>query len=381
MDYLTLKLVWWGLIGLLLMGFALTDGFDMGVGALLPLVARNEDQRRIVINTIGPTWEGNQVWFVTAVGAIFAAWPLVYAAAFSALYFGLLIVLFALFLRPVGFDYRGKGDHPRWRSAWDWALCAGSGIPALMFGVVFGNLLQGLPFALDEDMRASYHGGSAGLLNPFALLCGLVSLTMLAAHGAAFLKIKTEGVVARRAARLLRWAALGCVASFLLAGVLIATRVNGYAIALSPPLSQLQNPLAKEVVSGPGLWLSNYIAHPWMMLAPLLALGAGLTAALLASTARQSLQRLGFLLTGLQTVGILATAGFAMFPFLLPSSIDPSSSLTAWDATSSRLTLQIMLFAVCIFLPLILLYTSWVYRVMRGKVTAETLEANRHSMY
>nr|MCU0563367.1 cytochrome d ubiquinol oxidase subunit II [Desulfobacterales bacterium] len=152
-DYFTLKVIWWLFVGVLLIGFAVMDGFDLGVGALLPFVARTDDERRVLINSIGPTWEGNQVWFITGGGAIFAAWPLVYSAAFSGFYWALLLVLFALFFRPVGFEYRSKVADPRWRTAWDWGLFVGGAVPALVFGVAFGNLLQGVPFTYDDMLR------------------------------------------------------------------------------------------------------------------------------------------------------------------------------------------------------------------------------------
>ncbi|MFM0037417.1 cytochrome d ubiquinol oxidase subunit II [Paraburkholderia strydomiana] len=378
MDYATLKLIWWVLIGVLLIGFALTDGFDMGAAILLPFIGKTDAERRIVVNTVGATWEGNQVWFVTAGGAMFAAWPLAYAASFSGFYFAMLLVLFALFFRPVGFDYRSKREDPRWRAAWDWGLFIGGFVPALVFGVAFGNLLQGAPFSFDTDLRVTYHGGFFGLLNPFALLCGLVSVAMLAAHGAAFVKLKSDGVIAARASLALRIAAASGVVLFLVAGALVATMIPGYQIVDAPPLDAVANPLMKTVISAPGLWLSNYALYPWTVIAPVAALVGGLLAAALA---RSRFEKSAFLSTGLMIIGVILTAGFSMFPFIMPSSLDGRSSLTMWDSTSSRLTLEIMLFAVIIFLPIILLYTSWVYRVLRGKVTAAALKENHHTMY
>jgi cytochrome d ubiquinol oxidase subunit II len=378
MDYATLKIIWWVLIGVLLIGFSLTDGFDMGTTILLPFLGKNDAERRIVINSIGATWEGNQVWLVTAGGAMFAAWPLVYAASFSGFYFAMLLVLFALFFRPVGFDYRGKRDDPRWRNAWDWGLFVGGFVPALVFGVAFGNLLQGVPFAFDSDLRVTYHGGFFALLNPFALLCGLVSVSMLVAHGAAFVKMKTDGVVAQRASVALRIAALVAVALFLIAGVLIATMIGGYQIVGPAPLDMVANPLLKNVIGAPGLWLANYSTYPWMMAAPVIGVLGGLAALLLAGS---RFEKAAFLSTSLLIIGVILTAGFSMFPFIMPSSLDGRSSLTVWDSTSSAMTLEIMLVAVIVFLPVVLIYTSWVYRVMRGKVTAAALEENRHTMY
>jgi cytochrome d ubiquinol oxidase subunit II len=378
MDYATLKLIWWVLVGVLLIGFALTDGFDMGAAILLPFIGKTDAERRIVVNTVGATWEGNQVWLITAGGAMFAAWPLVYAASFSGFYFAMLLVLFALFFRPVGFDYRSKREDPRWRTAWDWALFVGGFVPALVFGVAFGNLLQGVPFAFDSDLRVTYHGGFFALLNPFALLCGLVSVSMLVAHGAAFVKMKSDGVIAERASLALRIASLTGVVLFLIAGALIATVIGGYQVVDAQPLDTVANPLMKSVTGAPGMWLSNYATYPWMAAAPVTGIAGGVLALLLA---RSRFEKTAFLSTALLIVGVILTAGFSMFPFIMPSSLDGRSSLTVWDSTSSRMTLQIMLIAVAVFLPIILIYTSWVYRVMRGKVTAAALEENRHSMY
>jgi cytochrome bd ubiquinol oxidase subunit II len=378
MDYVTLKLIWWALIGVLIIGFALTDGFDMGATILLPFIARNDAERRIVINTVGATWEGNQTWLVTAGGAMFAAWPLVYAASFSGFYFAMLLVLFALFFRPVGFDYRGKRDDPRWRSVWDWGLFVGGFVPALVFGVAFGNLLRGVPFSFDSDLRVTYSGSFFALLNPFALLCGLLSVSMLAAHGASFVKMKTDGVVAKRAGLALRITSACSLAFFAIAGLLIATAIGGFRMTSAPAMDSVANPLLKSVAAGPGLWLSNYNTHPWMIVAPAIGFVGGLMAVLLAASRSE---KSAFVATGALIAGVILTAGFSMFPFIMPSSLDPRSSLTVWDSTSSRATLQIMLIATIIFLPIILIYTSWVYRVMRGKVTLTTLENDKHTLY
>jgi cytochrome bd ubiquinol oxidase subunit II len=378
MDYATLKLIWWVLIGVLLIGFALTDGFDMGAATLLPFIGRTDEERRIVMNTVGPTGEGNLVWLVTAAGTMFAAWPLVYAASFSGFYFAMLLVLFSLFFRPVGFDYRSKRADPRWRTAWDWALFVGGFVPALVFGVAFGNLLEGVPFSFDGDLRVTYHGGFFALLNPFALLCGLVSVSMLAAHGAAFVKMKTDGVVAQRASAALRIASLAAVSFFLIAGALVATMIGGYQITNPAPLDAVANPLLKSVEGSPGLWLANYGLYPWTIAAPVVGIVGGLLALGLAGS---RFEKIAFVSTGLMITGVILTAGFSMFPFIMPSSIDPKSSLTVWDSTSSRTTLEVMLAAVALCLPIVLIYTGWVYRVMRGKVTSQALEQNKHSMY
>ena len=377
-DYETLKIIWWGVIGLLLIGFAVLDGWDLGVGMLLPYVGRSDDERRVVLNSVGPTWEGNQVWFITAGGATFAAWPLVYATAFSGFYIALIVVLFALFLRPVGFDYRSKVPDPRWRGAWDWGIFVAGLVPALVFGVAFGNLLLGVPFHFDGDQRSFYTGSFFGLLNPFALLAGVVSVAMLAMHGGLYLQLRTEGAVQARAIHAARIAGLVFVAAFAAAGFWIATGIEGFQIVAMPPADSAFAPAAKTVERLPAGWLQNYSKHPWTILAPLAAFG-GTALALLASARRWSACALA--LSCVAVSGVLLTAGFALYPFIMPSSSDPKSSLTAWDAVSSHRTLQIMFWAVVIFMPLIIAYTSWVYRVMRGKVTVEHVRRDTHSLY
>jgi cytochrome d ubiquinol oxidase subunit II len=378
-DYETLKVVWWLFIGVLLIGFAVTDGFDLGVGTLLPFLGRNDEERRVIINSVGPTWEGNQVWFITAGGATFAAWPLVYATAFSGFYAALLLVLFALFFRPVGFDFRGKVEDPRWRNAWDWGLFIGGTVPAIVFGVAFGNLLQGVPFQFDPaTMAVTYTGSFWRLLNPFALLTGLVSLAMLVMHGATFLQIRTEDALQLRARAAARWAAIALIILFAIAGIWVAYSIAGYRIVSMPAASSAFVPLAKTVESSPGIWLANFAAHKWMMLAPIAAFAGALTVAVVSSRGRSML---AFVASGVAVAGVILTAGFAMFPFVMPSSSDPRSSLTAWDSVSSHRTLGIMFWVVVILLPIVIAYTTWVYRVVRGKVTAAQIRENTHMSY
>src|SRR5258706_462319 len=278
LDYDVLKLIWWAFVGALLIGFAVTDGFDMGIGALLPFLGRSDEERRVMLNAIGPTWEGNQVWFITAGGATFAAWPLVYATAFSGFYVALMLTLFALFFRPVGIEYRGKVKDPRWRNAWDWGLFVGGAVPALIFGVAFGNLLQGVPFHFDPDQRVFYTGSFFGLLNPFALLAGVVSLSMLTMHGAIYLQLRTDGAVQERARRATLWCGIVFLAAFAAAGVWIATGIDAFRIVTMPPADSAFMPLAKTVERVPGGWLANYTQYPWMLSAPVLAFGGTLLA-------------------------------------------------------------------------------------------------------
>ncbi|VXC33054.1 cytochrome d ubiquinol oxidase subunit II [Pseudomonas sp. 8O] len=377
-DYETLKLVWWVLIGVLLIGFALTDGFDMGAMALMPFVGKTDNERRVAINTIAPHWDGNQVWFITAGGALFAAWPLVYAVAFSGLYWAMLLVLFALFCRPVGFDYRSKLENTRWRSAWDWALFVGGAVPALVFGVAFGNLFLGLPFQLDGMMRSSYHGSFFALLNPFALLCGVVSLSMLCTHGGAWLMLRTEGDLAARSRRATYLSALVFLVGFLLAGSWLALGIKGMSLASVVDTGAALNPLNKQVLADNAGWLGNYSRYPLTLGAPVLGV-IGALLAILASTWRRA--GLAFAGSSLMIVGAICTAGFALFPFVFPSSLDTASSLTVWDAVSSHKTLGIMFVVACIFVPIILLYTLWSYIRMWGTLNDSSIEANPHGLY
>lgn len=377
-DYETLKLVWWGLIGVLLIGFALTDGFDLGAGMLLPFVGRNDTERRVVLNTIAPHWEGNQVWLVTAGGALFAAWPMVYAAAFSGFYWAMLLVLFALFFRPAGLDYRSKLADPRWRRTWDWLLFTGSLVPALVFGVAFGNLLLGVPFELDDTLRSHYSGSFFGLLNPFGLLAGLVSVVMLLSHGAAWLALRADGAVQARAQRWVAWAALAHIALFVAAGVWVCFGLQGYSLVPGQNANHVLNPLSKLVNQDNAGWLANYHDYPLTWLAPVAGAGGSLLALLLARLGRGGSAILG---SSLAIVGTILTAGLALFPFILPSSTSPASSLTIWDATSSQRTLGIMLVVAMIMVPTILLYTSWGYWKMRGRIGTRHIEDNTHSAY
>lgn len=366
LDYATLRLIWWLLLGVLLIGFAVMDGFDLGVGALLPFVARTDAERRVVVNTIGPVWEGNQVWLILGGGAIFAAFPPLYAVSFSGFYLAMFVILFALILRPVGFKFRGKVEHTRWKQAWDWALFIGGAVPALIFGVAVGNVLLGVPFHFTPELRPVYTGGFFGLLTPFALLAGLVSLSLLVAHGAAMLVLKTRGAIADRAARYGSVAALLGAVLFALAGVWIANGITGFRVESVIDGAFASNPLHKTVGTEPGLWMANYRSMPWTMAAPALGIVGALAAAVLLRMRRGGQ---ALLACGGAIAGVILTVGFALFPFLLPSSTMPGASLTLWDASSSRLTLWIMLLATVVFLPLILLYTAWVYRVLRGPVT------------
>lgn len=375
-SYDVLRLIWWVLLGVLLIGFALTDGFDLGVGALLPFVGRTDEERRIAINTVGPVWEGNQVWLVLGGGAIFAAWPPLYAVSFSGFYLAMFLVLAALILRPVGFKYRNKRPDAAWRSRWDWALFVGGAVPALVFGVAVGNALQGVPFELTGHLVPLYEGNAIlkllGLLNPFALLAGVVSAAMLVTHGAAWLAFKAEGIVARRAMAIGSVSGPVAMLAFALAGVWLAFGIPAYSYAGSIDPSGPSNPLLAEIVRG-GSWLNAYTVRPWIAVAPLMGF-AGIGLATLGL--RKGLGGFSLLASKLGIFGVISTVGLTMFPFILPSSKQPGASLTVWNASSSHQTLFIMLICTLIFLPIVLAYTAWVYKVLWGKVGSDEISSN-----
>ncbi len=376
-DYELLRIIWWCLIGVLLIGFAVTDGFDLGVGALLTLIGRNDKERRVMINTIGPHWDGNQVWFITAGGAIFAAWPMIYAPAFSGFYLALALTLIALWMRPIGFDYRSKLPNPQWRNAWDWALFAGGIIPSLIFGVAFGNLLLGVPFELDNTLKSTYTGSFFGLLTPFALLSGVLSVAILLNHGATWLQMKTDGFIQSRARNVSKVLSLVGVACFVLAGVWVAVGIDGFVITSSLDTLATSNPLKKEVAIQSGAWMNNYRDYPLTMIAPVLGIVAGLACAFFSNKGNAGM---AFVSSALFIAGVILTAGISMFPFLMPSATMPEASLTVWDATSSHLTLNVMFFVACLFVPIVLSYTAYSFYVMRGRIKSADLDQS-HTIY
>lgn len=376
-DYEILRLIWWVLIGVLLIGFAITDGFDMGVGALVPILGKNDSERRVMINSIAPHWDGNQVWLITAGGALFAAWPLVYATSFSGFYLAMMVTLAALWLRPLGLDYRSKIEDPKWRNTWDICISISGFVPPIIFGVAFGNLLQGVPFQLNELMMPSYHGSFFGLLNPFALVCGLVSLFMILMQGATWLQMKTTSDLHTRARNTAQLAGLLTFVLFVLGGFWIQ-HIAGYVIVSAIDTSAASNPLNKEVIREAGAWMHNFQQYPILWLAPALGVVMPLLAVL---ASRFEKCALAFLVSSLGNAGIILTAGFAMFPFVMPSDLVPSHSLTMWDATSSELTLNLMTGVAFVMVPIILSYTVWSYYKMFGRLDNKYIEDNNNSLY
>ncbi|CAI0743416.1 MAG: cytochrome d ubiquinol oxidase subunit II [Serratia proteamaculans] len=377
-DYEVLRFIWWVLIGVLLIGFAVTDGFDMGVGILVRIIGKTDTERRVMINSIAPHWDGNQVWLITAGGALFAAWPMVYAAAFSGFYVAMILVLSALFFRPVGFDYRSKLESSRWRNMWDWGIFIGSFVPAVVFGVAFGNLLQGVPFHMDEYMRLFYTGNFFQLLNPFGLLAGVVSLTMLVTQGATYLQMRTSGEIHLRARAAAQISTLVMAVFFLLGGIWLVKGIDGYVITSTLNTMAESNPMRKEVAHQAGAWLINFNKYPLLWALPALGVVLPLFTVLFS---RMSKDALAFVTSSLTIACVILTAGVTMFPFVMPSSTVPNISLTMWDATSSLLTLQVMTVVAAIFVPIVLAYTSWSYYKMFGRLDKNFIENNKHSLY
>ena len=378
LDYEILRIIWWVLVVVLLIGFSVTDGFDMGVTALLPVAGKKEVERRIMINSIAPHWDGNQVWLLTAGGAIFAAWPIVYSVAFSGFYIALFLVLAALFFRPIGFEYRAKIDNPTWRAVWDWGLFAGGFVPALVFGVAFGNLLQGVPFELNDLSQATYTGSFFALLNPFALLCGVLSLAMLVTHGANWLLMKTTAALRDRARAIAQVGALVTLITFVLAGVWLSFKEGYVVTSVLDHFAPSSPAVGKEVAVEVGAWFKNFNETPALWAFPALAV-VGALLNVIASKANRC--GFAFFFSVLTMAGVIITAAVSMFPFVMPSSTHPAQSLLMWDATSSELTLTLMFYLALVFVTISLLYTIWSYYKMFGRLDESFVEENKNSLY
>lgn len=376
-DYEFLRFIWWVLVVVLLIGFSVTDGFDMGVTALLPVAGKKEVERRIMINSIAPHWDGNQVWLLTAGGAVFAAWPIVYAVSFSGFYIALVLVLAALFFRPIGFEYRAKIDNPTWRAVWDWGLFAGGFVPALVFGVAFGNLLQGVPFEFNEIAQVTYTGSFFALLNPFALLCGVISLAMLVTHGANWLQMKTTSELRDRVRAITQVGAFVTLIAFILAGVWLYFK-DGYVVTSAIDHFAPSSPMGKEVAVETGAWFRNFNEMPILWIFPALAIVSALLNVIFSKANRCGF---AFLFSSSTMAGVIITAAVSMFPFVMPSSSHPEQSLLMWDATSSELTLTWMLFLALVFVVISLAYTVWSYFKMFGRLDEGFVEENTNSLY
>jgi cytochrome d ubiquinol oxidase subunit II len=329
-----LTTVWFALIAILWAGYFLLEGFDFGVGVLLPVLGRDDVSRRLMINTIGPVWDGNEVWLLVAGGATFAAFPEWYATLFSGFYLPLLLILVALILRGVAFEYRGKKDDARWRSRWDACIIGGSLVPALLWGVAFGNIVRGVKL----DANHEYVGGFFDLLNPYALLGGLTTLTLFTLHGAVFLALKTDGDLRLRAGRL----------AATLAGPVIA------------------------VAGGFLLWtaIAHHDAIGWTLSA---AAAAALVGAFFAIRSRR--EGWAFLATAVSIVLATFALFVTLFPDVMPSSIAAANSLTVHNASSTPYTLKVMTWVAVVFTPIVLAYQGWTYWVFRKRLTVEQIPA------
>ncbi|MFC0309235.1 cytochrome d ubiquinol oxidase subunit II [Gallibacterium trehalosifermentans] len=376
-DYEFLRFVWWILLGVLLIGFAVTDGFDMGVLTLLPFAGKREVEKRIMINSIAPHWDGNQVWLLTAGGAMFAAFPLIYATSFSGFYIAMILVLAALFFRPVGLEYRAKINNPTWRKAWDWGLFVGGFVPSLVFGVAFGNLLQGVPFEFTSIVQVKYTGTFFELLNPFALLCGVLSLAMLTTQGAAWLQMKTTADLRNRARVISQVGAIVTLVTFVLAGVWLLFK-DGFVVTSVVDHNAPTSPFGKEVAVQTGAWFNNYKEMPILWVLPVLAVVSALLNIVFSKADRSGF---AFFFSSLTMAGIILTCGVSMFPFLMPSITHPEMSLLVWDSSSSKLTLTLMLGFALVFVVILLSYTIWSYIKMFGRIDESFIENNKHSLY
>lgn len=333
-----LQATWYVLVGVLLTGYAILDGFDLGAGILHLFVARGDRERRIILNAIGPLWDGNEVWLLTGGGALFAAFPPVYATVFSGFYIALMLLLAGLIARAVSLEFRSKVESAGWRSFWDGAFAVGSFLPALLLGVALGNILRGVPV----DARGEFTGNFFTLLNPLALLVGLAAVAYFVRHAAVYLATKTEGDLL---GRILIWER-GARWTFF--ALYLAT--TGAAAALAPER------------------FANFLAHPVGWAAPALVLAAFFLAGWATDSGRRGL---AFLFSSLVAVGLMGTVGWSLFPNLLPSTTDPSWSLTAANASSSPLTLTAMLVIALVGVPLVLAYTAYIYRIFWGKVVLD----------
>ena len=337
-----LQVTWYFLIGLLLTGFAVLDGFDLGVG-FWHLNAKGDKQRRTLLNAVGPTWDGNEVWLLGGGGALFAAFPPVYASVFSGFYLAMMLVVFALIARAVSLEFRSKEASATWRRVWDAVFSVSSTVAALLFGVALGNVLRGVPL----DAAGDYTGSFWTLLNPYALLVGILGLAMLAFHGALFIVLKTDGELAANARK---WAA---GTGWLYLGLFLAVSV--VTVATQPHL------------------MANYSNHPVLWVVPVLALLLILGAVFFH---RQNRGGLSFIFSSLSIAGMMGLCGAGLFPNLVPALGTPELSLTAANASSSQLTLKTMLIVTALGMPFVIGYTIWVYRSFGGKVDVESESAH-----
>ncbi|MDD2734654.1 MAG: cytochrome d ubiquinol oxidase subunit II [Desulfuromonadaceae bacterium] len=347
MDISIFQIIWFVLWGVLWAVYFMLDGFVLGTGFMAGFLAKSDTEKRVLINAVGPVWDGNEVWLVTAGGATFAAFPTTYALMFSNLYSALILLLFALIVRGVSFEFRGKIDSPVWKKSWDTAIIVASFLPALLFGVAFGNIFKGIPMKNDfAAINFSYDGTLIGLLNSYGLLTGVLFVLLFAVHGSLYAAIKTTGDLSRRGEELANklWLPL----------LVVAVAFLGYTY----PATKLYD---------------NFLKAPVLLIVPLIAVVSLLLVKVF--IAKGSCHK-AFLFSCLTIVFVVFTGVTGLFPNLIPSNIDPASNLTIFNSSSSLLTLQIMTVVAAIFVPIVICYKIWVYRIFRARVTNEEVLGN-----
>lgn len=375
-EYGIIKIIWLAFIAILLVGFTITGGADLGIAMLLPFIGKTDDECRVILNTIAPTWEGNQVWLILAGGAIFAAFPFLYATAFSGLYWAFLLALFGLILRPPGLDFRSKLNNKCWRQFWDVSIFLSGLLPALVFGLAFGNTFIGFPFYFDSFLHSFYTGSFFSLLNPIAIVFGICNISLLLMHSSIFLKLKTDNILAKRAQLLINYSGSTLILSFLACIFLVINFTDGFSITSIKNINDALVPSTSKTVVMTGNWLTNFNEYKALYLLPLIAIINIFKAIILTNKDKNGY---AFIASSVAITFTLLTIVAALFPFLMPSSLNPSHSLTIWDACSSNLTLNIMFWVTVLFLPIIIFYTSWAYSVVRGKINKETISKNANS--
>jgi cytochrome bd ubiquinol oxidase subunit II len=376
-DYGTLKIFWWALLGFILIAFAILGGTDLGVAFLMPFIAKSDMEKRILINSVGPVWESNQVWLILGGAASFGVWPTLYSVSFSNFYYVMFLVLIALIVRPVGFDYRNKLENHTWRKIWDICLFVSGFVPAVIFGVAFGNLFMGAKFNFDHFMFITNTTKVVDLLNPFGLFCGIFSLIMLTNHAAIYLMIKTDSKIAIRAKYIATTLPSIIIVMFIAGGVWVKELV-GFKVTSSISTAAPASVFLKTVEIGKGFWMNNFEIYPMLYLVPAIAI---LMLIITLFAVIKNYDRVAYCASASAIFLIIANAGFTLFPFFLPSITNPNISLTVFDSSSSYLTLFAVTLSAVILIPIIIAYVSWVYYIMRGKVTADFVRDNSKSLY
>ncbi|QJC29062.1 cytochrome d ubiquinol oxidase subunit II [Enterobacteriaceae endosymbiont of Plateumaris rustica] len=378
LDYNTLCIIWWILIGILIIGFLITDGLDMGVGILLFIIGKNNIERRIMINSIAPHWDGNQVWLITVGGALFAAWPIVYATLFSSFYIAMIIMLLSLFLRPVGFEYRSKIKNYKWQNLCDILISIGSIIPPIIIGIAVGNLLNGIPFYIDKYFRIHSSLHFLNLFNMFSIIISITSIIMFINQASTYLQLRIyDKYINYKTNIIIQISSIMLIIFFILSFINIIFYIKGYELH-SLIFNNITNLNKKEILHIYGSWFFNFQTHNYLLIIPLLCL------ILPIFTIIYSLYKnriMSFICSSLTIIFMVCTVGIIMFPFIIPSSIRPKDSLTMWNAVSSQLTLNIMLYAAIIFVPIVLSYTFWCYKKMFFPITREEIKNNTNNYY